>query len=175
LSGRAATGPPPASAAAHGRAESARVAGYHTTETFFRPPEVARLTSAVPAALYNTAQNLLARSRTGSVFVPIRSMQFLAVVDRDEIVFVDSQGYAYLEGQGGRLILVAWQPRPVPGRGSLVEPIPCDIVFYEERLQATQQRLVGDFGRALQVLDQRYRNATLPAQGARILTFERRS
>ena len=151
-----------------------RVATYHTTETFFRPPEVARLSSALPAVLYNTVQSVLARSRAGCVFVPIRSMQFIGVVDRDEIVFVDSQAYAHQGGQGGRLILIAWQPHPRLDRSSLAEPVDCDIVFYEQNLRATQHRLMGDFGRALQDLDQRYRNAALPAQGARILPFERR-
>jgi len=154
---------------------SRRVADYHTTETFFRPSEVARLASAVPAAVYNTARSLLARSRTGSVFVPIRSMQFLAVIDRAEIVFVDSQAYAHQDGEGGRLILIAWQPHPEPGRDSLAAPVPCDIVCYDDGLQQTQQRLVTEFPRALQDLDQRYRDALLPAQGARILPFAPRS
>ena len=151
------------------------MADYHTTETFFRPPEVARLASVVPAEVYNTARNLLARSHEGCVFVPIRSMQFLGVIDRDEIVFVDSQAYAQQDGVGGRLILIAWQPRPEPGRASLAAPVPCDIVCYDEGLQQTQQRLVSEFPRALRDLDQRYRDAVLPAQGARILPFAPRS
>ena len=145
------------------------MADYHTSETFFRPPEVARLSSAVPAGVYNTARNLLARSREGCVFVPIRSMQFLGVIDRDEILFVDSQAYAYEGEQGGRLILIAWQLRPTADRNSLAEPVPCDIVLYEAGLQETQLRLAGEFGRAMQDLDRRYRGAALPAQGARIL------
>jgi hypothetical protein len=151
------------------------VADYHTTETFFRPPEVARLSSAVPAEVHNTARNLLARSRDGCVFVPIRSMQFLGVIDRDEIVFVDSQAYAHQDGVGGRLILIAWQPRPEPGRDSLAAPVPCDIVCYDEGLEQTQQRLVSEFPRALRDLDQRFRDAVLPARGARILPFAPRS
>ena len=147
------------------------MADYHTTETFFRPPEVSRLASAVPAGVYNTTRSLLARSRTGSVLVPIRSMQFLGVIDRDEILFVDSQAYAHEGEQGGRLILIAWQLRPAAGRSALTDPVPCDIVFYETGLQETQLRLAGEFGRAMQDLDRRYRDAVLPAQGARILPF----
>jgi len=147
------------------------VATYHTTETFFRPPELARVASALPATLYNTAQNLLARSRSGCVFVPIRSMQYIGVIDRAEIVFVDSQAYAHQAGQGGRLITIAWQPRLTADRSSLTEPVPCDIVFYETQQRETQQRLVGEFALAMQDLDRRYRGAALPAQGARILPF----
>jgi hypothetical protein len=151
------------------------VASYNVTEVFFRPPEVARQSSALPAELYNTAQRLLGRSRSGCVFVPIRSMQYIGVIDRGEVVFVDSQAYAYQGEQGGRLILLAWQARPAPGRASLAEPVACDVVFYEPGLAEVQRRLVGEFGRALQDLERRYRDAELPAQGARILPFERRS
>lgn len=150
------------------------MAAYHVSETFFRPPAVARQASALPAALYNTMQNLLARSRSGCVFVPIRSMQFIGVIDRAEVVFVDSQAYARQGDQGGRLILLAWKPCPGADRVSLTEPVPCEVVFYEPRLGEIQRRLVGEFGRAMSDLDQRYRDAALPPQGARILAFERR-
>ena len=151
------------------------MAAYNVTEVFFRPPEVTRQSSALPADLHHAVQRLLARSPTGCVFVPIRSMQYIGVIDRAGIVFVDSQAYAYQGEQGGRLILVAWQPRPAAERASLAEPVPCDVVFYERDLADVQRRLVGDFGRALRDLEQRCRDAALPAQGARILPFERRA
>ena len=150
------------------------MAAYNVTEVFFRPPELGRQSSALPADLYNTAQRLLGRSRTGCVFVPIRSMQYIGVVDRAEIVFVDSQAYAFQGEQGGRLIVIAWQPRAAVARTSLGDPVPCDVVFYEQGLADVQRRLVGELGRALQELERRTRDAELPAQGARILPFERR-
>jgi hypothetical protein len=149
------------------------VAAYHVTEVFFRPPEVARQDSALPADLYHATQRLLARSPTGCVFVPIRSMQYIGVIDRAEVVFVDSQAYAYQGEQGGRLILVAWRPHPLAGRKSLTEPVPCEVIYYEPGLAEVQRRLVGEFGRALKDLERRHRDADLPAQGARILPFER--
>lgn len=151
------------------------MAAYNVTEVFFRPPEVARLASRLPADLLRATQRLLARSRTGCVFVPIRSMQYIGVVDRAETVFVDSQAYAFQGEQGGRLIVIAWQPRPVAGRAALAEPVPCEVVLYEPGFADVQRRLVGEFGRALQDLERRTRDAELPAQGARILPFERRS
>jgi hypothetical protein len=59
--------------------------GYSTTETFFRPPELERRNGNLPAPLYNRARLLLAHSGGGCLFVPIRSMQFIGVVDRDEL------------------------------------------------------------------------------------------
>lgn len=146
--------------------------GRFTTETFFRPQEVARQESAIPAVLYNTCQRLLRRIGADCLFVPIRSMQYQAIIDREEIIFVDSQGgYAYQDGQGGRLIRIAWEPRPPDKRESLIESIPCDIVFYFPDLKETQLRLVGEFTRTLEQIEQREREQQIADQGARILPF----
>ena len=80
-----------------------------TTETFFLPKEVERRQWSVPADIYNLYRSLQRRNQTGHVFVPIRTMQFMAVLDDDEIVFVDSQSYAVSKDEGGRLILIAWK------------------------------------------------------------------
>ncbi len=146
--------------------------GRFTTETFFRPQEVARQESAIPAVLYNACQRLLRRIGADCLFVPIRSMQYQAIIDREEIIFVDSQGgYAYQDGQGGRLIRIAWEPRPPDKRESLIESIPCDILFYFPDLKETQRRLVGEFTRTLEQIEQREREQQIADQGARILPF----
>ena len=98
-------------------------------------------------------------------------MQYIAVVDRDEMVFVDSQAYAVQDQVGGRMILIAWPPKPLAGRASLSEPVACDLVFYHPGMEPVQQRLVGELAGALRVLEDRYRQHALPAQGARILPF----
>lgn len=72
------------------------------TETFFLPDEVDRRDWSVTADIYNLCHSLLSRSTTEHLFVPIRSMQFLAVMDRNEIIFVDSQSYAVSDNEGGR-------------------------------------------------------------------------
>jgi hypothetical protein len=139
------------------------------TETFFLPAEVERRSWSTPADIYNLYRALLGRSATGNVFVPIRSMQFMGVMDGDEIVFVDSQSYAVSENQGGRLILVAWQFVGPRDRESLSDPVACEVVFYEKNSNDIQLRLIAEFRQALVLLDQRYRNEQLPAKGAKIL------
>ncbi len=149
------------------------VDGRYTTETFFRPEEISRQASAIPAILYNACQRLLRRIGTDCLFVPIRSMQYQAIIDRNEIIFVDSQGgYAYQDGQGGRLIRIAWEPRPPEKRESLIASIPCDIVFYFPDLRETQRRLVGEFTRTLEQIEQRARAQQVRDQGARIIPFQ---
>jgi hypothetical protein len=98
-------------------------------------------------------------------------MQFLAVMDKDEIVFVDSQSYAVSEDEGGRLILIAWQFKEPHEREALTAPLPCEVVFYESKNVDTQLRLVSEFRKALELMDQRYRDEQIPAKGAKILSL----
>jgi hypothetical protein len=146
---------------------------HYTTETFFRPPEVERQRWTLAAEIYNRCQLLLGRSRTGCVFVPLRGMQYLAVIDRQEIIFVDGQGgYGFRDGHGGRLIRLAWRPAPPRQRHSIVEPVPCELVYYGAGLRDLQRRLVGELIQALRQLEKKHRAATLPIRGAKILPLE---
>jgi len=143
--------------------------GYQT-ETFFRPPEVSRRPWKLAGQIFNRCRLLLNRSPGRAVFVPIRSMQYLAVIDDEEIIFVDSQGgYGYLAGAGGRPILESWQPRGVGARSSLDEAVPCDVVHYRKDLDQLHLRLVGEFAKASSQLEQQYRDRKIPSQGAKII------
>jgi len=141
------------------------------TETFFLPNEVDRKDWLVPSGIYNLYHSLQVRCKTGHVFVPIRTLQFMAVLDKNEIVFVDSQSYATSKNEGGRLILVAWKFPASHDRDALTDPMPCEIVFYEKKNSDLQLRLISEFRQAMELLDQRYRDSTLPAKGAKILNL----
>jgi hypothetical protein len=139
------------------------------TETFFLPKEVARKQWSVPADIYNLYRALQLRNQAGHVFVPIRTIQFMAVLDKNDIVFVDSQSYAVSKDEGGRLILVAWKFAESTDRDALTDPVSCEVVFYEQDNSELQLRLVSEFRQALKLLDQRYRSEQVPAKGAKIL------
>jgi len=148
---------------------------YFIRETFFRPAQHAREDSALPAALYNDLQLLLKRSGRESLFVPIRSMQYLAVIEANEIIFVDSQGgYAHRDGTGGRLIRIAWQPAPAARRQSLVAPVACTIVYYFQNLKETQWRLMSELPPVLRHILNRQREQEVQAGAPRILSLEPR-
>lgn len=142
------------------------------TETFFLPGAVAEQAWTLPADIYNLSRTLLGRSEFNCTFVPIRSMQFLAVITRDEIVFVDSQAYAVHENEGGRLITLAWKFDAAAARAALDQPQPCRIIHYTQDGRQLQQRLVGAYREALVQLDVRYRNRALPPGGARIIPLQ---
>ncbi|MEE9342226.1 MAG: hypothetical protein V3V12_01175 [Gammaproteobacteria bacterium] len=140
-----------------------------TTETFFLPAEVERKLWSVPANIYNLYYSLRQRSPTSHVFVPIRSLQFMAVLDTNEIVFVDSLSYAYSKDEGGRLILISWKFPESHDRDGLTEPVSCEVIFYEKKNSDLQLRLINEFRQSMEALDQHYRDKKLPAQGAKIL------
>jgi hypothetical protein len=115
-------------------------------ETFYRPAEVARAARTLPAATYNLAHGLLARGGS-CVFVPIRSMQYLAVLDAEEFIFVDREG--------GRRIEIAWQRFRPQARTALDEPVAYEAVYYSATGEQTMARLQGEFHKALAQLEHR--------------------
>jgi len=59
-------------------------------EHSYREQDIARLPAFLSAAVYKLAHTLLARAGK-CLFVPIRSMQYTAVLDEEEFIFVASQ------------------------------------------------------------------------------------
>ncbi len=150
------------------------MASYSVRETFFRPAEHSRQTSALPADLYNALQLLLKGQSGTCVFVPLRALQYQAVVEREEVVFVDSHGgYAHQDGVGGRLIRIAWVLAPPTGRDSLSDPVPFEVVYYAPGLKETQWRLIGEVRGMLQRVLKERREAGLDTARRRVLTLRR--
>jgi hypothetical protein len=143
-----------------------------TTEVFFLPDEVRRETVSIPAELFNRYRLLLSRCRYEHIFVPIRSMQYLAVIDEEGIIFVDSQAYAVRGGDGGRMILIAWQFRPDLRPDALNEPVPIDVVHYHPDAVQTQKRLMGDFVKALGLVEARNIESGCEARTKKVLPFK---
>ena len=131
-------------------------------ERFYREPEIARLPAFLPAAIYNLAHTLLARAGN-CLFVPIRSMQYMAVLDAEEFIFVDSQNKAWVE--------LAWQHFQPQARTALDERVPFELVHYLPQATDTMKRLPGEFHQALQLLAGRNRSDT----SATILTLQKKA
>lgn len=145
-----------------------------TREIFFRPPALGRQRSALPAAIHNAIQLLLSRAAGRCLFIPIRSMQYQAVADREEIIFVDSQGgYAHQDGVGGRLIRIAWRVLPQARRESLSDPVPCEMIYYSADFREIQRRLVSEIQPALHLLLERQRERLGPPHEPQVIAFRR--
>ena len=129
--------------------------------TCYRDTELQREPRRLPAALYNIALLLLEHSSNGVVFVPIRSMQFLAVIDREEIIFLDAEYKS--------LVDIAWQNFRPQLRESLTDPVPYEAVYYSRNAEKTMGRLLAEFAPALNALSAK--NA--PSRAARIIKLDR--
>lgn len=121
-----------------------------TKGTFYRPTEVLRETRMLPAASYNLTRILLRQTRDEAVFVPIRSMLYLAVVDDQEIIFLDGAA-------SRRQILLAWQNFCPGQRNSLEEPVAYEAAYYSEEAPAIMPRLLAEFPKALIMTTQKRR------------------
>lgn len=142
-------------------------------ETFFRPDELHREAWSIPAVIYNRTHHLLNQTKNKCLFVPIRNMQYLAVLDKEEIIFIDSAGgYGHHNGVGGRIIQLAWLDFHPQIRQAISDPVPCHIAYYLPHAKPAMQRLVQDFSLALEQFEQREHKSFLE-QVARILPFKK--
>ncbi len=145
---------------------------YYQQVTFFRGDAIGSREWMMPAPLYNPARQLLMHSKTGSVIIPMRSMQFLAVIDHEEFAFVDSQGgYLIQDDEGGRPVVLSWRPASAAQRESLQEPVPTTVLYFTPGAKDLQNRLVSAFLPALTEYAERQRGAEMPQEGARILQW----
>ena len=143
-----------------------------TTETFFRPDEFARERLSIPAVLYNRCRLMLARCHYEHIFVPVRAMQMLAVIDEEEIIFVDKEAYAVRDGEGGRLIMLAWEFRHDQRGDDLSEPAPIELVYFHDSARELHGRLVGEFTKALELMEQRYKEHGCEPRAKKVLPFK---
>ena len=116
--------------------------------TLYREDPILRETRHLPAEVYNLARLLLARSIESSgkscVFVSIRSMQYLAVIDAEEIVFVDREHPS--EAQ------LAWQAFHRRERSALDERVEFEAAFYTQPSLDIMPRLMSEFPKAMQAM-----------------------
>jgi len=108
----------------------------------YRDQELRCETRHLPAATYNQALTLLARSATGNLFVPIRAMQYLAILDHEEWVFLDGERKCWVD--------IAWRRFRPQTRASLEDPVEYEAVFYQADAPDLMSRLQAELPRALQ-------------------------
>jgi hypothetical protein len=112
--------------------------------TCYRSNETSRETLSLPASTYNLAITLLVRSANEHLFVPIRSMQYLAIVDIKEFVFIDGERKCWID--------IAWQDFQSQARTSLDQPVVYEAVYYRDNQAEIMSRLHREFPVALRML-----------------------
>jgi len=115
--------------------------------TCYRDPEIGRETRYLPAKSYNLAITLLSKCVTRHLFVPIRSMQYMAIIDHDEFVFIDGERKCWID--------IAWRDFKRHERDALDQPVAYQAVFYRAHSAGAADimtRLQSEFPSALRVL-----------------------
>jgi hypothetical protein len=128
--------------------------------SFERGDEIAREVRQLPAGHYNKIRLLHSRNDGKPLFVPLRGMQYLAIVDSEEVVFVD--------GQGPRVIEVSWQEFRSSKREDLRDPVNYTCIYYHEKGVRAMSRLQGEFLEGLELLRTRQPKTAAPATVTRI-------
>jgi hypothetical protein len=126
---------------------------------FYRDEPLSREARSLPAEDYNLTRLLLARASAGCVFVPIRSMQVLAVIDAEEIIFTHREA--------AREVEIAWTRFRPDERSRLDEPVGFEALYYQPGARETMSRLQGDFLKALRLMAERQ----APKTDAHVLAF----
>jgi len=108
----------------------------------YRDQEVTREHRQLSAATYNLAHTLLARSQSGNLFIPIRSMQYLAILDKEELIFLDGVRKCWID--------IAWCNFRSQLRRSLDQPVAYDAVYYTAEASQIMSRLQRELYLALQ-------------------------
>lgn len=121
-------------------------------ESFYRHEPIGSAERTLPAEIYNAMRLLFESCGEEALFVPVRSMQYLAVIDREEVIFVDRHR--------ARQIEFAWQHFRPQQRQSLSDPVPYTLVCYEESAAETMKRALWEFYAAVKQLAERHRRDT---------------
>ena len=120
--------------------------------SFERSAEKGREKLSLPAYYYNSLHLLFACQKGDALFIPIRSLQFLAVVDKEEVVFIDAARKRFVD--------VAWENFSPQQRISLADPVPYEQVTFVTSEFSFHDRLPGEFIKAVNV----YREKHMPKQ-----------
>jgi hypothetical protein len=130
--------------------------------TLFFDRELASEERQLPAETYNLARVLLGHNGMEPVFVPIRCMQYLAIVDRNEIIFVD--------GIDKSRAALAWTDFHPQKRSGLQDPVSYTARYYQPGAAQTMLRLQSEFLPALKALRSKQSH---PQQATLIRLFKR--
>ena len=89
-----------------------------------------------------------------------RSLQYLAIIEKNAFWFVDSLAYAVRGDESGRLIRVSWHPViNANQREGLTQHMDCRVIFYGEDMSEIQTRLNSEFYQSMLQIDQRHRDS----------------
>lgn len=127
--------------------------------TCYRAAACAQESLMLPAATYNLAITQLQRCPGGNLFVPLRNLQYLAIFDHEEFVFIDGMRKCWID--------IAWRNFHPSRRNALDEPVAYEAVYYTPEAATLMPRLLAELPLALSALAKKKQLASL----ARVIKF----
>lgn len=125
-------------------------------ESFYRDQALGSEARSLPAEHYNAMRLLLDFSGKPCVFVPVRTMQYMAVIDHEEVIFVDAQCKTDVE--------FAWRHFQPQVRASLQEAVPYTLEYYKPKALENMRRMQGEFFQHVNLLAERMRQQETPRE-----------
>jgi len=135
-------------------------------EEFHRGEEQGFEIRKLPAVTYNTLRLVFDYSDSSCVFLPIRSMQYMAVIDKEEIIFVDGL-------KTKKIIELAWKQFKPQERDNLTDPVSYRFSYYDEKAVETMKRLQWEFDKALRIYYERLKEK-LPTTDSTVISLNKK-
>lgn len=129
--------------------------------SFERGEEHSREQLELPAYYYNSLHLLFSSSKEEALFIPIRHMQYLSIIDKEEVVFIDGAQRRYMK--------MSWQKFKPHVRENLQDPVPYERVVYkachEHQDPSFMPRIIDEFFIAVR----KYREKHMPEEGKHVI------
>ena len=133
-------------------------------ESFHRGEELGYEWRKLPSQTYNAMRLLLDYSDASCVFVPIRTMQYMAIIDKEEVVFVDAVS-------ARRSIEFSMRRFKPQERTSLTDPVSYCFTYYDLKAIDTIKRAQGEFNHYLHQMMERNKRDQ-PSKKADVIDFK---
>ena len=105
--------------------------------------------------------SILNRAEKDLVVIPIEKLGMLAVISENKILFAELSSESE---QSAMPVKIGWEFLVAEDRDTNSQHLPMKTSFYSENLEELQQRLTGEFYKALMLADEKFRTTVIPAQ-----------
>ena len=128
---------------------------------FYIPKTLSHASTMVHSSCYKLSMGILIRAEKDQVVIPIDKLGMLAVISDNKIMFTQQKPESQ---QHAIPVQISWDFLVAEDRDANSQHLPMNTTFFEENLEELQQRLTGEFYKALMLVDEKYRDKAIPAQ-----------
>ena len=136
----------------------------HQHAVFFRNDILGTESQQLPAKIYNALRQLIRLQGEPRIFLPIRSLQSMAVISTDEVMFVDIHMRKVVE--------FSWQNFKSQQRAGIDKPVAYEFVWHNQRAREAMQKAPDELMRVMTQRINSLKDARKSTQSTgRLITF----